>query len=669
MSAESLEELRSFITLLMEKILTKCHVLEGQSQENRIIYTNHLVNLTMEGLSDIEGAPADLSTKYTDKICEDVVSELKEKLRGRRLLDIQIYSRDPDFDATIVQSVLTHTKAQFAKKDHACRSILGSAVVEHLNMSAESLEELRSFITLLMEKILTKCHVLEGQSQENRIIYTNHLVNLTMEGLSDIEGVPADLSTKYTDKICEDVVSELKEKLRGRRLLDIQIYSRDPDFDATIVQSVLTHTKAQFAKKDHACRSILGFVASTIALGIAIYKVAEFFKSAVMEHVNMSIESLEDRPETVIQEHREDSAETRSQSPLPPASSSSEDQLRAFVTLLMVKILTERHVLEGQSQENRIIYIKHLVNLTIEGLSNTEGVSLKMKYINKICEAVVSDLKKKFCGRRLMDTQIFSQDADFNAAIAQSVQTHTKDLLTRLAKREHSYCSQRDLLQGQSQENRIIYTLHLVNLTMEGLGKTEGVSLDMKYNNEICEAVVSDLKKRICDGQLLDFQDFLAAIVQSVQTHINAQLAKEQSCSLWAADPAHGQLLTRCRAHEDLSQEERAAYTERMVKQTMEGLWHQIHQKDYINKNIVKELREELRTLLELVVFAQDSVTDAIIPFEEDPISLVALPMPCFSTQSHACDFCDGRTSVDTSHKRPQDEVTSQEEKLKEKNQ
>ncbi|KAG7226464.1 hypothetical protein INR49_013881, partial [Caranx melampygus] len=119
-------------------------------------------------------------------------------------------------------------------------------------------------------------------------------------------------------------------------------------------------------------------------------------RSAVVEHFNMSTGSLEDRPETVIQEHREDSAETRSQSPLPPASSSSEDQLRAFVTLLMVKILTERHVLEGQSQENRIIYIKHLVNLTMEGLSNTEGVSLKMKYINKICEAVVSNLKKKF---------------------------------------------------------------------------------------------------------------------------------------------------------------------------------------------------------------------------------------------------------------------------------
>ncbi|KAG7226468.1 hypothetical protein INR49_014211, partial [Caranx melampygus] len=134
-------------------------------------------------------------------------------------------------------------------------------------------------------------------------------------------------------------------------------------------------------------------------------------RSAVVEHVNMSTGSLEDRPETVIQELREDSAETRSQAPLPPASSSSEDQLRAFVTLLMVKILTVCRVLEGQSQENRIIYTLHLVNLVMEGLGKTEGISLDMKYNNEICEAVVSDLKKRICDGQLLDFQ------DFLAAI------------------------------------------------------------------------------------------------------------------------------------------------------------------------------------------------------------------------------------------------------------
>ncbi|XP_071344876.1 uncharacterized protein [Trachinotus anak] len=112
-----------------------------------------------------------------------------------------------------------------------------------------------------------------------------------------------------------------------------------------------------------------------------------------------------------------------------------EDPLRLFVTLLTVKVLTKCQAVQNCSQEKWINHTKRLVNQTMEGIAITEGFCPDVKHLKKVCKAVMKDLEKKFCGRRLLESVILLEDPAIDTVIVHSLQAHIKNLSAELAKK------------------------------------------------------------------------------------------------------------------------------------------------------------------------------------------------------------------------------------------
>ncbi|GLD60816.1 uncharacterized protein AKAME5_001268300 [Lates japonicus] len=125
----------------------------------------------------------------------------------------------------------------------------------------------------------------------------------------------------------------------------------------------------------------------------------------------------------------------------------SKDQLRLFATLLMVRVLTQCQALKNRSQEEWVPHTKRLVNQTMEGLTISEGFCPHTKSIKKICKAALKDLRKKFCGRRILESVILLQDPGVDTIIVQSLQVHIKQHSARLAKKAASQSIWKDIRQ------------------------------------------------------------------------------------------------------------------------------------------------------------------------------------------------------------------------------
>ena len=148
-----------------------------------------------------------------------------------------------------------------------------------------------------------------------------------------------------------------------------------------------------------------------------------------------------------------DERQTSTDSDDPSASSESEtetegeNQLRLFVTVLTVRVLTKCHTIQNLSQNEWITRIKRLVDQTMVGLDVSEGFCPQLKTTKKVCKAVMKDLTKKFSGRRVLESLILLRDPVVDKAIIKSLQTRIQKLSIKLTKNAASRALWKDVLQ------------------------------------------------------------------------------------------------------------------------------------------------------------------------------------------------------------------------------
>ncbi|CAK6976392.1 uncharacterized protein LOC124060169 [Scomber scombrus] len=101
---------------------------------------------------------------------------------------------------------------------------------------AESSDSLHNYVTVLVVRVLTKCHTLKGRHQKEWIKHTKRLVQQTLEGLAVSEGFCPKIKT--TKRLSKAIIEELTGKFGGRRTLELLMLAEDSVVDAAIVKSV-----------------------------------------------------------------------------------------------------------------------------------------------------------------------------------------------------------------------------------------------------------------------------------------------------------------------------------------------------------------------------------------------------------------------------------------------
>lgn len=135
--------------------------------------------------------------------------------------------------------------------------------------------------------------------------------------------------------------------------------------------------------------------------------------------------------------------------PFPPSGApmgaESQDQLRLFVSVLMVKLLSKCHANKSRSEEEYITHIKRLVSQTLEGLHVAENSCPHLRTTKQVCKKILKELEKKFGGRRNLESLIIHQDQAVDEAIVQCFRAH----ITNPAANERSNrCWWKDVLKG-----------------------------------------------------------------------------------------------------------------------------------------------------------------------------------------------------------------------------
>lgn len=115
----------------------------------------------------------------------------------------------------------------------------------------------------------------------------------------------------------------------------------------------------------------------------------------------------------------------------------SEKQLRLFVTMLMLRVLHKCNTLQMYTHEELLAHMKILVSQTMEGFTVTGNFSTRGKDIKKVCKAMLKDLQKLYGSLEQLQAVIVLMDADFNAIIVQSLQTHTRVLIEKHKCKQH----------------------------------------------------------------------------------------------------------------------------------------------------------------------------------------------------------------------------------------
>lgn len=114
------------------------------------------------------------------------------------------------------------------------------------------------------------------------------------------------------------------------------------------------------------------------------------------------------------------------------------NQLRLFVTLLTVRLLTKCHTVQHQRQEEWIAHTQRLIKQTLEGLDETVDFFFHMKNTKRVCNTVMRDLTKLFGGRHMLKSLLLLQDPAVDSAIIQILQIHIREFFARLTKKATS---------------------------------------------------------------------------------------------------------------------------------------------------------------------------------------------------------------------------------------
>lgn len=126
-----------------------------------------------------------------------------------------------------------------------------------------------------------------------------------------------------------------------------------------------------------------------------------------------------------------------------PMGAKSQDQLRLFVSVLTVKLLSKCHAIKSRSQEEYVAHIKRLVSQTLEGLPVAENSCPHIRTTKQLCKKILKELEKKFSGRRNLESLIIQQDQAVDEAIVQCFRAH----ITNPAANETSnHCWWKDVL-------------------------------------------------------------------------------------------------------------------------------------------------------------------------------------------------------------------------------
>lgn len=102
----------------------------------------------------------------------------------------------------------------------------------------------------------------------------------------------------------------------------------------------------------------------------------------------------------------------------------SQDQLRLFVSVLTVKLLSKCHATKSRSQEEHVTHIKRLVSQTLEGFTVAENSCPHIRTTKQVCKKILKELEKKFSGRRNLESLIIQQDQAVDEAIVQCFRAH-----------------------------------------------------------------------------------------------------------------------------------------------------------------------------------------------------------------------------------------------------
>ena len=155
------------------------------------------------------------------------------------------------------------------------------------------------------------------------------------------------------------------------------------------------------------------------------------------DHTAESVQQKENHPEvTMVQ------TSTSVESSDPSASDSKStteservDQLRLFVTLLTVKVLSKCHAPKKCRQEELIAHIKRLVDQTMQDLTIAESFCPDVKSIKKVSKAVLKDLRKKLYSKKLLESVVLLQDPAVDSVIVETLQAHTRDFYAHKPKK------------------------------------------------------------------------------------------------------------------------------------------------------------------------------------------------------------------------------------------
>lgn len=111
-----------------------------------------------------------------------------------------------------------------------------------------------------------------------------------------------------------------------------------------------------------------------------------------------------------------------------------ENPLRLFVALLTEKLLKECNVHRTCCSDTRFSYTKRLTDLTMGGLTPTEGFCPSKKYVGPICQAVLKDLQKTFWSKQQLDALILLAHPAVDGVVVQCLQAHIRGTSAQLAK-------------------------------------------------------------------------------------------------------------------------------------------------------------------------------------------------------------------------------------------
>lgn len=97
------------------------------------------------------------------------------------------------------------------------------------------------------------------------------------------------------------------------------------------------------------------------------------------------------------------------------------------VVLLTMKLLKDCNALQKRSQEAWVAQGHRIINKTMAGVTQSEGLSPDDKDFRKVRHSVVATLEKRFGSKRMLDSVILLEHPEMEAVIVECLQSHVED--------------------------------------------------------------------------------------------------------------------------------------------------------------------------------------------------------------------------------------------------